>query len=40
MAVEQIAYKAINIDELKEPFTEMIQSIDAVISEYENQYAP
>lgn len=38
--LEQLALKATHIDELTHTFTQLIQSIDAVISEYENQYAP
>ncbi len=36
--LEKNASKAHNIEELTLVFTELIQSIDAVISEYENQY--
>lgn len=35
--VEKLASRATAIDDMKKPFAELIQSIDAVISEYENQ---
>ncbi|KGP62742.1 histidine kinase [Legionella norrlandica] len=37
--LEKLARKTTNIDNLAEAFTHLIQSIDAVISEYENQYS-
>ncbi len=35
--VEKLAVHAASIEELATPFAELIQSIDAVINEYENQ---
>lgn len=37
--LEKLARRTTNIDNLNESFTDLIQSIDAVISEYENQYS-
>ncbi|CEG56185.1 Sensory box histidine kinase/response regulator [Legionella fallonii LLAP-10] len=39
MQLEKLALRATTIEELNDPFAELIQSIDAVISEYENQYS-
>lgn len=39
MQLEKLATRANKIEELTKAFAELIQSIDAVISEYENQYA-
>ncbi|HAZ7574406.1 ATP-binding protein [Legionella sp. PATHC032] len=36
--LEKLARRTANADNLTETFTDLIQSIDAVISEYENQY--
>jgi two-component system sensor histidine kinase BarA len=38
MHLEKLALRVTNIDELAQSFAELIQNIDAVISEYENQY--
>ncbi|HHX3310416.1 TPA: two-component system sensor histidine kinase LetS [Legionella pneumophila] len=37
--LEKLARRTANADNLTEAFTDLIQSIDAVISEYENQYS-
>ncbi|HAT1895517.1 TPA: response regulator [Legionella pneumophila subsp. pneumophila] len=37
--LEKLARRTANADNLSEAFTDLIQSIDAVISEYENQYS-
>ncbi|ADG25253.1 Signal transduction histidine-protein kinase BarA [Legionella pneumophila] len=37
--LEKLARRTTNADNLTEAFTDLIQSIDAVISEYENQYS-
>ncbi|HEM6724148.1 TPA: response regulator [Legionella pneumophila] len=37
--LERLARRTANADNLTEAFTDLIQSIDAVISEYENQYS-
>ncbi|HAT7748134.1 ATP-binding protein [Legionella pneumophila serogroup 1] len=37
--LEKLARRTANADNLAEAFTDLIQSIDAVISEYENQYS-
>ena len=39
MHLEKLALRTTKIEDLSAPFAELIQSIDAVISEYENQYA-
>jgi two-component system sensor histidine kinase BarA len=39
MHLEKLALKVTKIEELTGPFSELIQSIDAVISEYENKYS-
>jgi len=38
MQLEKLAQRVTSVDELSRAFAELIQSIDAVISEYENQY--
>ncbi len=38
MQLEKLTQRAVTIDDLNGPFAELIQSIDAVISEYENQF--
>nr|WP_284499468.1 ATP-binding protein [Legionella maioricensis] len=39
MQLEKLARSVTKIEDLSGPFAELIQNIDAVISEYENQYA-
>lgn len=39
MHIEKLSTRFTNIDDLTAPFAELIQSIDAVINEFENQYS-
>ena len=39
MQLEKLTVRATKIEDLASPFAELIQSIDAVINEYENQYS-
>lgn len=39
MHIEKLSTRLTNIDDLTAPFAELIQSIDAVINEFENQYS-